>query len=168
MIRSLASTILYWDDLSLCRILSVTSLIIVRFCFFAKAELNRIIDVCSIVRISIMESSVIESVESVKPFCAECKRVFKTSRGLLIHQRHCKSKTVEPDANCNAGDFLFKKVRVLGTEDNLMFVAKDVGVALRIKNIRNFVATCSAEERNLCVVHTAGGDQRMTVLIPTA
>ncbi len=57
-----------------------------------------------------------------------------------------------------------KEVRILGTKENPLFAANDIGELLNIKNIRKTIEKYNSEEKVVRESYTPGGKQMMTYL----
>jgi prophage antirepressor-like protein len=57
------------------------------------------------------------------------------------------------------------EVRIFGTSDNPLFIAKEIGDILSIKNVRQVVNKFDADEiKGVCNVYTLGGNQQATLI----
>lgn len=61
-----------------------------------------------------------------------------------------------------------KTLRIFGTHEKPMFLAKEVGELLGIKNYRDFVSTLDLDEKGVEILDTPGGSQKMTLISESA
>lgn len=61
-----------------------------------------------------------------------------------------------------------KTLRIFGTHEKPMFLAKNIGELLGITNYRNFVATLDEDEKGVEILDTPGGTQNLTTISESA